>query len=185
MMMTDSHKGVVALETTNEHLLKLKKGLFEYLRKYYEPTPVILKSMRMAYTPFEKQSERKEEPSYPQSDTLMQAIEEPKPFSAFLFQLIDAKHLDDVELYKKAQIDRKLFSKMKDPDYQPSKETVFKLILALQLTLREAKDFLENIGYSFSRSSKTDLIVKYCIENQVFDLFTVNGLLVENGNNGL
>ncbi len=108
-------------------------------------------------------------------------VEKVTPFCEFLYHWIDQKHLQDVELYKKAQIDRRLFSKMKLPDYTPEKETVFKLILAMELNLREAKEFLESVGFSFSRSSKSDLIVKYCVENHVYDLFTVNDWLNENG----
>ena len=99
--------------------------------------------------------------------------------------MIEEKKLEDVELYKKAQIDRKLFSKMKEPGYQPSKETVFKLILAMELEMREAKEFLENVGNSFSRASKSDLFVKYCIENRYYDIFRVNELLLDNGEQSL
>lgn len=171
MMMTDIMRGEVALETTNQNLSRLKQGLFDYLEKHFEDIsayamlsfdeiePKQEKALYKAYVPHEKVT----------------------PFSEILFYWIDKKHLEDVELYKKAQIDRRLFSKMKSPEYTPEKTTVFKLILAMELTLREAKEFLEKVGYSFSYASKSDLIVKYCIENRVYDLFTVNEWLNENG----
>lgn len=178
-MVTERHKGVVALETTNTQFLKLKKGLLEYLAKNLEPEPVYFESA--AEIRYLKQRFPHKAQSFDAcSMEYTPSIEEPKPFSHFLFQVIDAKKLNDVDVYKKAQIDRKLFSKMKDADYRPSKETVFKLILGMELTLGEAKEFLENVGFAFSRASKTDLVVKYCIEEKMFDLFTVNALLVEN-----
>jgi len=174
MMMEEKTEGVVALETTNTHVLKLKNGLARYLAQNFEPAREAATAQRapMAY----------EEDIFDRRSLKMSLfIEKPTPFSSHLYPWIDKKKLKDVDLYKKAQIDRKLFSKMKDPDYQPSKETVFKLVLALELSLHEAKEFMESVGFSFSRSSKMDLIVKYCIENQTYDLFLVNELLVENG----
>ncbi len=174
MMMKDYSKGVVALETTNAQFLRLKKGLKAYLAQNVE---IIQESRSFAKASREIDRTLKEERYEP----VQYSIEIPQPFCVFLFRLIEAKKLEDVELYKKAQIDRKLFSKMKEPGYQPSKETVFKLILAMELEIREAKEFLEDVGYSFSRASKSDLVVKYCIENRCFDIFRVNELLLDNG----
>ena len=178
MMMKDNSKGVVALETTNAQFLRLKKGLKNYLVQNFE---IIRESRSFEKAPRKLEQGIQEERYEP----ISYCIEIPRPFSDFLFNLIEEKKLEDVELYKKAQIDRKLFSKMKEPGYQPSKETVFKLILAMELEMREAKEFLENAGYPFSRASKSDLVVKYCIENRYYDIFRVNELLLDNGEQSL
>ena len=96
-------------------------------------------------------------------------------FTRQLLYLADLKGISDPELYKKAGINRKHFSKIRsNPNYQPKKETAFALCLSLQLNLAEAESLLRSAGYSFSNSHILDLIVQYCIENGIYDLYEVN-----------
>jgi hypothetical protein len=96
-------------------------------------------------------------------------------FSEQLLHFVDSKGFEDTEVYKRAGLDRKLFSKIRsNPAYQPGKKTAFALCLSLHLTIQEAEILLRSAGYSFSNSHVLDLIVRYCIEHQIYNLHEVN-----------
>ena len=99
-------------------------------------------------------------------------------FSQRLLRLIDERGRTDVEVYKHANIDRKLFSKIrKGNGYQPSKSTVLALSLSLQLNLDHTLDLLKTAGFTLSDSSRSDVIVKFFIESENFDIFEINRAL--------
>lgn len=98
-------------------------------------------------------------------------------FSDRLFTVINEKGIADVELYKKANLDRRLFSKLRNKSYKPSKNTILALILALELDMQEARDLLSFAGYNLAPNDKTDIIVSFFLEKQVYDIFTVNEVL--------
>lgn len=101
-------------------------------------------------------------------------------FQECLLAWIDQKGLTDVDVYKKANLDRKLFSKIRcNVDYKPKKQTAVALAIALELSRDEAVDLLRRAGIAFSPSSVFDLIIEYCLEYQLYDIYEVNALLFE------
>lgn len=158
IMVTEYRRDVVALQTTNTKAL-----LKQYIERHYIEEPLFVDTiLRSTF------------------DQIEMDIPTTTPFSTYLFALMDQRNLEDVTVYKRAQIDRRVFSKIRSNiDYQPSKKTAFKLLLALKLTYQEAKEFLEYAGFSFSRSSKFDLIVEFCVKHEHYDIDYVNTLLYD------
>ena len=99
-------------------------------------------------------------------------------FSETLLKLIDRTGKKDSEIYKKANVDRKLFSKIRNnPDYKPSKTTAIAFAIALELDLEETKDFISRAGFALSHSSKFDVIIEYFIKQKNYDVFAINEAL--------
>ena len=103
-------------------------------------------------------------------------------FHGRLFALIAGSGMTDAEVYRRADLDRKLFSKIRsNPAYHPGKGTVLALCIALELSIEDAADLLSRAGYAFSPGNKGDLIVKFFIEHGIYDIDAVKYTLEEYG----
>lgn len=128
----------------------------------------------VAYQPAGRKTEAKKADSL---DERLRKLDE--PFSVCLLRLIDEKGMTDVQCYKKANVDKKLFSKMRNPAYRPSKPTVLAFAFALELTLDEAKALLEKAGFALSPNFMFDVVIQYFFEHGNYDLMEINETLYQ------
>ena len=109
-------------------------------------------------------------------DDMLSQVDE--SFAQMLIRKIDERHMTDVQCYKRANVDRRLFNKIKNiPEYRPSKQTALAFAIALKLSLDETKDMLMKAGFALSYSSKADIVVEYCIMTGNYDIMEINQIL--------
>ena len=113
-------------------------------------------------------------------DDFIELVKDKQTFSEYLFSLIDESGETDADVYNRAGIDRRLFSKIRSKkDYQPSKNTIFALAMSLKLDYTKTSKLLNKAGYDFSNNKLTDVIIMFCIENKIYDLYQIDSFLVE------
>lgn len=119
-------------------------------------------------------------PAFDPSELTRMVKEADAGFSETLLKLIDQSGQKDSDVYKRANVDRKLFSKIRNnPQYKPSKATAVAFAIALELDLEETRDFIGRAGYALSRSSTFDIIIEYFIVHERYDIYEINLTLFE------
>lgn len=99
-------------------------------------------------------------------------------FALKLMKLIDAKGMNDVECYKRANVSKQTWHKlMTNKKYKPNKKTAVSFAIALELSLEETQNLLASVGFVLSDSSLSDVIIKYCLENEIYDVFEIDSAL--------
>ena len=114
-----------------------------------------------------------------EKSSLQELIETPaETFQDKLFNMIKTKNLDEVEIYKRANISRQLFSKIRsEKNYHPAKNTIFSLAIGMKLNIDETSELLDIAGYTFTSASKTDLIIQYFLHHNNHNIFAINEVL--------
>ena len=103
------------------------------------------------------------------------------PFIDYIYFIMDNKNLTPTDVYKRADIDRRTWSKIISNQMIPSLEMTVKIAIGLELTNEECKILLKKLNYTLSRSSDFALVIRYCLDNKIYSLIKINELLYEKG----
>ncbi len=177
------HEMDITLVVFDKQSFELSEKVFERVESYIEEHQVTA-AQKWEYRRRRRQDLAFKNSGLSHSEMMSPAIGAPwKPkkeqtFQVRLLHLIDESGRTDPDVYKAANIDRKLFAKIrKNENYKPSKKTVIALALALHLSLDDTVDLLSRAGFALSPSVVFDLVIRYCLENDIYNIFEVNAML--------
>ena len=186
----NTHEMTVYLVVYDESSFKLSEKLFDKISAYIDKNYIEEHEMKFfssdinlsmipdeeEYQPIVSRSENISIQKKREWKDLSDEIGE--TFSEALLRLIDERGKKDAEIYHLANIDRKLFSKIRsNKDYQPSKMTAIALSVALHLNLDETKDLIGRAGFALTKSNLSDIIFMYFIEHKIYDIYEINKVL--------
>lgn len=176
------HEMLVYLVVFDKQVYQLSTQLFQSVNQYIDDHYVETRTFKARNISNEYEMNRNVSYSRLGSSKSLDDVllELDESFSQSLLKLIDKKGLTDVETYKRANITKAHFSKIRThKNYRPTKTTVLAFCIALKLSLKETNTLLEKAGFSLSNSSILDLIVKFFIENKNYDVYEINLVLFE------
>lgn len=178
------HDMMVYLVIFDLKAFQISAKLFAHIQSYIDDHYVIshsdaVSSLRRNRKALLDEPPVMEESVYYEALNLEDALKQKdESFSEMLMRKIDEAGMKDSECYKKANVDRKLFSKIRShKNYKPSKKTVLAFAIALELPLDETNDMLKKAGYALSHSNKFDIIVEYFIIHKHYDIYEINEAL--------
>ncbi len=117
--------------------------------------------------------------SYSSIDNYIDDNKDDNRFQKLLFNYIDNKGLKDSDVYNKVNIDRRLFSKIRNDNYHPGKDTIIKLAIALNLNIEELEELLSSASYSLPKNNERDLIIRFSFINKIYNIDTINDFLYD------
>ncbi len=117
--------------------------------------------------------------SYSSIDNYIDDNKDDNRFQKLLFNYIDNKGLKDSDVYNKVKIDRRLFSKIRNDNYHPGKDTIIKLAIALNLNIEELEELLSSASYSLPKNNERDLIIRFSFINKIYNIDTINDFLYD------
>ena len=117
--------------------------------------------------------------SYSSIDNYIDDNKDDNRFQKLLFSYIDDKGLKDSDVYNKVNIDRRLFSKIRNDNYHPGKDTIIKLGIALNLDINELEGLLSSASYSLPKNNERDLIIRFSFINKIYNIDTINDFLYD------
>ena len=180
-MLTEMEKKHMIKQIPGKISPELRQSIADYLQRHYVQAPVHeVREVRELFSCYKRVA-----PCAPTSVAKAMSLEEmlkqeDAGFTQTLLHLIDDSGKKDSEIYKKANISKQHFSKIRNnPGYKPTKPTAIALALALELDLEQTKDLIGRAGYALTNSSKFDLIIRYFIEQKNYDLMQINLALYE------
>ena len=160
--------------------MNIKEKLNKYLDSYLKEKETFTGFFKQAKKFYSEESLREDRYNYGDINKFIGINKDENTFQTKLFKYIDDKNLKDSDVYNKAGIDRRLFSKIRsDINYHPSKETVILLALALELSEDEVEDLLESASYSLPKNTTYDLIIRFCFKEKIYNISQINEFLYD------
>ena len=149
------------------------------LRLYIEENLSINTFKRARFAKLDLMEELAVGSSYSSIDNYIDDNKDDNKFQKLLFSYIDNKGLKDSDVYNKVNIDRRLFSKIRNDNYHPGKDTIIKLAIALNLNIEELEELLSSASYSLPKNNERDLIIRFSFINNIYNIDTINDFLYD------
>jgi len=149
------------------------------LRLYIEENLSINTFKRSRFAKLDLMEELAVGSSYSSIDNYIDDNKDDNRFQKLLFSYIDNRGLKDSDVYNKVHIDRRLFSKIRNDNYHPGKDTIIKLAIALNLDINELEELLSSASYSLPKNNERDLIIRFSFINNIYNIDTINDFLYD------